>query len=256
MKCTISALLVLSLCGVPLARAGDPPLGDGQRTYATYCAGCHGVNGDGNGPAAGMLITKPRDFTKGVFKFRSTPAGTLPTDADVFRTITRGVNRTSMPGWWLIPEQERWALVATVKSFYPDWEATGAGVEIMVPAPPADLESAANVARGRVLYETLECGTCHGESGRGDGPSASQLEPDTWGNPQKPFNFTKGELKSGGSPADVYRTFMTGLNGTAMPSYYDIFAEPDGEFIKEGDAWNLVAFVLSLREPTKGAPRP
>ena len=32
-----------------------------------------------------------------------------------------------------------------------------------------------------------------------------------------------------------------------MPSYADIFAEPDGENIREGDAWNLVSYVLSLR---------
>jgi len=82
----------------------------------------------------------------------------------------------------------------------------------------------------------------------GDGPSARTLPADTWGNPQKPFNFTKGRLKSGAEPQDVYRTFMTGLNGTAMPSYEDIFASPDGENIKDGDAWNLVSFVLSLRK--------
>ncbi len=46
---------------------------------------------------------------------------------------------------------------------------------------------------------------------------------------------------------DIYRTFMTGLGGTAMPSYADIFGEPDGENIKEGDAWNLVSYIVSLR---------
>jgi cytochrome c oxidase cbb3-type subunit 2 len=224
----------------------------GRVVYARYCAGCHGVAGDGAGPAAPMLLVKPRDFTKGVFKFRSTAAGSLPTDADLFRTITRGVNRTSMPEWELLPERERWALVAVVKSFVPDWDARGAGTPIAIPPSPPDLESAEHVARGRVVFETLECGTCHGPEGRGDGPSAKTLAPDAWGNPQMPFNFTKGKLKSGGSPEDVYRTFMTGLNGTAMPSYYDIFAEPDGEYIKPGDAWSLVAYVRSLRG--KGTP--
>ena len=32
-----------------------------------------------------------------------------------------------------------------------------------------------------------------------------------------------------------------------MPSYADIFAEPDGENIRAGDAWNLVSYILSLR---------
>jgi mono/diheme cytochrome c family protein len=243
------ACLVVVIAG-GVAQADD--LASGRLLYDRYCAGCHGTMGNGAGPAAPMLLTKPRDFTKGVFKFRSTPAGTLPTDADLFRTITRGVNRTSMPEWVLLPDRERWALVAVVKSFYPDWAAQGAGTPIPIEAAPADLESAERVARGRVVFETLECGTCHGPEGRGDGPSAKTLAPDTWGNPQKPFNFTKGKLKSGGDPEDVYRTFMTGLNGTAMPSYRDIFAEPDGEYIKPGDAWNLVAYVRSLR--VEGGP--
>jgi cytochrome c oxidase cbb3-type subunit 2 len=194
-----------------------------------------------------MLIVKPRDFTRGVYKFRSTPAGSLPTDEDLFRTITRGINRTSMPGWSLLPERERWALVAVVKSFYDDWDPAGVGVPIVVASPPADLPAPASAARGRAVYDLLECGTCHGAGGRGDGPSAHSLEADAWGNPQTPFNFTKGALKSGGTPQDIYRTFMTGLNGTAMPSYYDILAEPDGEYVLEGDAWALVAYVLSLR---------
>jgi mono/diheme cytochrome c family protein len=231
----------------------DEALRHGQVLFTSYCAGCHGANGDGKGPAASMLIVKPRDFTSGQYKFRSTPNGTLPTDADLMRTITRGVNRTSMPEWSLLPERERMALVVYVKSFYPAWKEQGAGRPIFIPKPPATLGSPASVARGRELYEMLECGRCHGDAGKGDGPSAATLSPDVWGNPQKPFDFTKGALKSGAAAEDVYRTFMTGIDGTAMPSFADIFATPDGENILEGDAWNLVSYVLSLRVP-KGTP--
>jgi cytochrome c oxidase cbb3-type subunit 2 len=246
----VLALLLVAGASMPVARAAerDP----GRVSYDRYCVGCHGGAGDGAGPAAPMLLVKPRDFTKGVFKFRSTAAGTLPTDADLFRIITRGIHRTSMPEWQLLPERERWALVEVVKSFVPDWGGRGAGPSIAIPPVPDDLEDAARVERGKSVFEVLECGTCHGAEGRGDGPSAKTLSADAWGNPQKPFDFTKGKLKSGGSPEDVYRTFMTGLNGTAMPSYYDIFAVPDGEYILEGDAWSLVAYVRSLRE--QGAP--
>ena len=219
----------------------------GRALFTSYCAGCHGANGDGKGPAAPMLLVKPRDFTSGQYKFRSTPNGTLPTDADLMRTITRGVNRTSMPEWSLLPERERMALVVYIKSFYPGWKEQGAGTPIFIPRPPATLGSPESVARGRQLYEMLECGRCHGDAGKGDGPSAATLSPDVWGNPQKPFDFTKGALKSGAAAEDVYRTFMTGLNGTAMPSYGDVFDEPDGESIHPGDAWNLVSYILSLR---------
>jgi cytochrome c oxidase cbb3-type subunit 2 len=251
------ALLVVGVAAPTGAADLTPLQADGAQVYARYCVGCHGVNGDGRGPAAEMLITKPRDFTQGLFKFRSTPSGSLPTDQDLYTIISRGVYRTSMPEWTLLGERERWALVAYVKAFYPGWAERGTMAPIFVPQPPPSLGSPESVARGRALYELLECSACHGERGRGDGPSAATIAPDAWGNPQHPFDFTKGRLKSGSSPEDVYRTFMTGLNGTAMPSYYSIFAEPDGETILEGDAWNLVAYILSLREApaAKGAPR-
>jgi cytochrome c oxidase cbb3-type subunit 2 len=247
------AAAFLSLSAL-VAHAGQQEelLAHGRVVYETYCVGCHGAKGDGKGPAAEMLIVKPRDFTSGLYKFRSTPNGTLPTDGDLLRTVTLGVNRTSMPEWSLLPERERFAVVEYVKTFYPGWQEQGPGTPIFVPEPPATLGSPESVARGRELYELLECRRCHGDAGRGDGPSAATLAPDSWGNPQEPFDFTKGALKSGAAPQDVYRTFMTGLNGTAMPSYADVFDAPDGESIHPGDAWNLVAYIMSLR--TEGRP--
>lgn len=247
---SISAL-VRNAVGAELVVSETEQLHHGKALYATYCIGCHGEGGDGKGVAAAMLIVKPRDFTSGLFKFRSTPNGQLPTDADLLRTITNGVNRTSMPEFSLLPARQRMALVQYVKSFYPGFKEIGPGHPIYIPAPPATLGSPESIARGRQLYEMLECGRCHGPTGLGDGPSAATLAPDSWGNPQKPFNFTKGALKSGATPEDVYRTFMTGLNGTAMPSYADVFDEPDGENVKPGDAWNLVSYVLSLRASNK-----
>lgn len=225
-------------------------LEQGETVYNRYCVGCHGTSGDGQGAAADMLIVKPRDFTKGVFKFRSTPSGTLPTDEDLYKIITRGVYRTSMPDWALLSERERIAVVEFIKDFYPEWVERGAGTPIYTPPPPQWLGSEESVARGGELYDMLGCASCHGETGKGDGESADNLSPDVWGNPQKPFDFTKGRLKSGPTLQDVYRTFMTGIGGTAMPSYGDIFGEPDGESIFEDDAWNLVSYIVSLREPT------
>ena len=226
---------------------------EGATIYARYCVGCHGAQGDGRGPAAEMLITKPRDFTSGVFKFRSTPSGALPTEEDLYKIVSRGVYRTSMPSFSLLTERERIAVIEYLKGFYPDWATRGAGAPIFIPQPPPSIGTAEAIARGRELYIMLECTTCHGDGGRGDGPSAKQLPPDLWGHPQKPFDFTKGRLKSGPNVQDVYRTFMTGIGGTAMPSYADIFAEPDGENIRAGDAWNLVSYILSLRVPDSAA---
>ncbi len=245
----VSLLAAAALAGGARAAAQGRDLqADGKQVYEEYCIGCHGANGDGKGPAADMLIVKPRDFTKGIFKFRSTPSGTLPTDEDLYKIISRGVYRTSMPSWSLLSEHQRLAVIEYVKHFYPEWKERGPGTPIYVPPPPEWLGSEKSVKRGAELYDMLGCAACHGQTGEGNGSSAASLAPDAWGNPQKPFNFTLGNLKSGPTPQDVYRTFMTGVGGTAMPSFGDIFGEPDNESIFEGDAWNLVSYILSLRK--------
>jgi cytochrome c oxidase cbb3-type subunit I/II len=72
----------------------------GKNVYQRRCLGCHGVKGDGNGPAAAFIQTdRPRNFTLGVFKFRLTPTGSMPDEGELLRTITRGVRGTSMPTW-------------------------------------------------------------------------------------------------------------------------------------------------------------
>ncbi|MCC7265034.1 MAG: cytochrome c [Candidatus Latescibacteria bacterium] len=221
---------------------------EGKEVYLRHCAGCHGEKGDGKGPAAAMLIVKPRDFTSGIFKFVSTPNGSLPTDEDLYKVITRGLYNTSMPEWSLLSEKERVGVVQYLKTFSPRWQQERPEAPIFVPEPPEWIDSPESVARGAEVYNNLQCAKCHGATGKGDGPSAAPLDPDVWGNPQKPFNFTRGRLKSGPSAKDIYRTFMTGVNGTAMPSYGDIFAEPDGEYIREGDAWHLISYTRSLRK--------
>ena len=68
----------------------------GQEIYFRRCSFCHGLLGDGEGPAAEFLDPRPRDFTLGTFKFRTTQSGELPTDADLFRTVSRGLPGTGM----------------------------------------------------------------------------------------------------------------------------------------------------------------
>ena len=211
----------------------------GRLAYLTYCVGCHGETGDGKGPAARFLDPKPRDLTSGVFKFRSTPSGSLPTDADLHRVLTQGVLGTSMPSWQLLPENQRVALIAYLKTLSAEWESEYAyEAAIAMPGQPDYILSDSSIARGLELYGQMGCGECHGTTGRGDGPAAATLVDD-WGNTIRPFDFTSGPLKGGASAADVYRTFTTGLNGTPMPSYQDILSDED--------RWHLVSYILSLR---------
>lgn len=217
----------------------------GRLAYMTYCVGCHGVEGDGNGPAAPFLDPRPRDFTSGVYKFRTTPSGALPTDADLHRVITQGVLGTSMPSWQLLPENQRVALIAFLKTLSEEWESEyNYEPALPMPGAPEYVLSGSSITRGEELYGTMGCNQCHGPGGKGDGPAAAGLTDD-WGLPIKPFDFTSGALKGGASPADVYRTFTTGLNGTPMPSYQDILSDED--------RWHLVSFILSLRQDKKEA---
>ena len=66
---SISAV-VRTASGAEIVVSEAQQLHHGKVLYATYCAGCHGEAGDGKGPAASMLIVKPRDFTSGLYKFR------------------------------------------------------------------------------------------------------------------------------------------------------------------------------------------
>ncbi|MFQ5680097.1 MAG: c-type cytochrome [Gemmatimonadota bacterium] len=194
----------------------DLSTGDASRLFDAACAPCHGRLGNGEGRGARLLgRPQPRDFTPGVFKFRSTPTGSLPTDQDIFRTISRGVPGTWMPAWEdLLTQKQRWALVRYIKGFseYFAEEEPDPPVEI----PPEPGYSATLEREGRFVYAALKCWQCHGPRGRGDGPSAGELEDD-WGAKIRPYDFTRGRYKNGSTPSDLYRTLVTGLSGTPMP---------------------------------------
>ena len=209
----------------------------GKQLYGRYCVGCHGAQGDGNGENGSWIDPKPRDFTAGVFKCRSTPTGNLPTDQDVFNTITRGLVNTNMPSWVALTKQNRADLVAYVKIFSPRWKNEQAGAPIAIPPEPT--VTIAAILHGREVYQKVECWKCHGPEGRGDGPSASSLT-DSKNNPIRPYNFSaSSRFKCGDSNADLYRILMTGLDGTPMPSFSDV--------VQPGDAWDLVHFLRTLQ---------
>src|SRR5271166_4587412 len=89
----------------------------GKALYVRYCIFCHGPDGDGRGESAAYLDPKPRDFTKAMFKCRSTPSGSLPLDSDLYDTISRGIHASGMPSWKPLLRQERVDLVAYIKTF-------------------------------------------------------------------------------------------------------------------------------------------
>jgi mono/diheme cytochrome c family protein len=208
----------------------------GSREYRRYCVGCHGPAGDGTGENAQWIEPKPRDFTAAVFKCRSTPTGTLPTDADLYQSVSRGFVTTNMPAWDPLTQQDRANLVAYIKSFSSRW-SQGSGTPITI--PPETAVTMESILHGRALFQQLECWKCHGPAGHGDGPAASTLT-DSKDNPIRPYNFASGSrFKCGASNRDLYQIFMTGLDGTPMPSFVDN--------IQPNDAWDLVHFLRTLQ---------
>lgn len=209
----------------------------GAQAYRRFCSGCHGVIGDGEGENAPWIDPKPRNFTLGVFKCRSTPSGTLPTDEDLYNTIGRGLVNSNMPRWFPLTNQDRADLVAYVKHFSPRFAKEKPGTPIQIPPEPA--VTADRVKAGRAIFTKVECWKCHGVEGRANGPSAETLTDDQ-GRPIRPFNFhDETRFKCGITDQDLYRIFMTGLDGTPMPSYMDN--------LKPDDAWDLVMYLRSLQ---------
>src|SRR5262245_2312456 len=216
----------------------------GRSVYTRRCAGCHGVKGDGNGPMATFLDPRPRDFRLGSFKFRTTPSGSLPTDGDLYRTVTRGVRWTAMPTWHELPEKDRLAVIAYVKTFSLRWKEERPEPPIVIGDPPKATPDL--LARGKALYAQAKCAQCHGDEGKGDGPSAGELQDDSKF-PIRPTDFTRGQSKAGGDVRDIYRTMTTGLDGTPMPSFADSMSD--------AERWAISAYVLSLsafRDPLTG----
>jgi cytochrome c oxidase cbb3-type subunit 2 len=207
----------------------------GKLVYERRCTGCHGAKGDGNGPAATFLDPRPRNFTLGSFKFRTTPSGSLPTDGDLYRTLTRGVRWTAMPTWHELPEKDRIAVIAYIKTFSPRWKDEKPEPPILIVDPPKPTPEL--LARGQQLYTQAKCFQCHGDSGKGDGPSAGELRDDLKF-PIRPADFTKGQFKGGGEVSDIYRTMTTGMDGTPMPSFADS--------MKDDERWAISYYVLSF----------
>jgi mono/diheme cytochrome c family protein len=235
---TLLPVLATLLIIAPVALA-ENDVGDvhqGKVVYEQYCALCHGEQGDGKGHYSEDTTPVPRDFRQGTFKWRSTPSGSLPTDADLEKVLVNGLFGTSMSSFATsLTHRQRLDVVAYIKTFSPRFATEKPEAPITIPPEPS--YTAESVARGKAVYQKFNCAQGHGDGGRGDGPSADDLKDD-WGNKIVPYDFTEGHVKCGNNGSDIYRVFMTGLNGTPMPSFADS--------ISPVEAWDLVHFVQSL----------
>lgn len=235
--------------------AGQEQLARGQASYTMYCSGCHGAEGDGEGPAARFLDPKPRDLRKGKVKFASVAAGEMPTDDDLARTITHGLTGTSMPAWNLLPKEEVDDIVAYIKTFTPNRKPPGA--TIAIPADPWARSPEKGVAEGERVYHGIAgCNTCHPAYVEKatlqqhlksfDLPVGSfrermyESEPkdSEWGQPITPPDFLRDPVKSGRARGELVRVISAGVGGTAMPSW--------GATLTPKQLWGLAYYVEHL----------
>jgi DMSO reductase family type II enzyme heme b subunit len=249
MRNALTVLAASALFAWPSASADaqNAQLDRGRDVYDRWCASCHGFDGDGEGPAAAYMLPRPRDFTRGLYQIRTTAGGEIPTDDDILRIINEGMPGTTMPGWRdQLGRRDREALVAYLKSFYPPFET--------MPEPePLDFGRAPRATQerldeGRLFFDSIECWQCHGDAGRGEGPSAPELEDD-WGYPIRAVDLSKNwRFNGGGSVEDIYERLRTGMDGTPMPAFSDLI---DAGFMTDDQLWNLAHYVRSL-SPDRG----
>lgn len=251
--------LLLFVLFFAVAAGSDPSASSGQGTpagetlYARECAICHGIEGKGDGPAARYLAPRPRDFTLGLFKFRTTATGELPTDEDLFRTVSDGVPGTAMPsfgrGGRRLSEAQIRSLVSRVKEFSPDFRDKELRPQ-RIPAP-GDPPPPTLLRTGRELYQQTAkggCVVCHGSLGRGDGEEAG-THKDDWGDPILPANITRPwRFKRGASVREIFWTLSTGFNGTPMAGYQDSLSETQ--------RWALAYYVRSLLDQSVSEKEP
>jgi mono/diheme cytochrome c family protein len=204
----------------------------GARIYAEHCAVCHGPDGRGNGPAAPSLIPRPRDFTLGQFKYKSTLIGEAPSDADLIKTIADGLPAASMPYWRdLLSTDEIRAVVDYIKLFSTVFDKSPP-TKLAMPARVASSES--SIVRGRKAYEMRGCIGCHGSDGRGG----------LWLKDAKGYPVISRDLSApwtfrGGSAAEqIWLRINGGLAPSPMP--------PLAQEATQQERWDLVNYVLSL----------
>jgi len=233
----------------------------GGELYEKYCSVCHGANGDGQGIAARYCHPKARDLRTASFRLVSTE-NRVPSVADLAVVLEKGIPGTSMRSYGELSEAVRARLVDEVSRLrregmrehvvrllreeLPDEEPIeqevqqqldlrlNAGPAVAVPAFSGS--SPESVARGRTLFLTSACTTCHGDDATGG--AAPWLQDDE-GLPTRPRNLVVGEFKGGRGPASVYRRILLGLPGTPMPAC---------PLLTDGQRMDLVHYCLSLSE--------
>ncbi|MFQ5949494.1 MAG: c-type cytochrome, partial [Nitrospiria bacterium] len=216
----------------PVKLTGE--LAFGQTVYMKRCFHCHGVKGRGDGFSADRLNPRPANFARAQYKYASTIKETLPTDEDLFRTVSKGLPGTGMPAWEkVLSEEERRAVIQYIKTFsdkFAEQNGPPKKIDFGTKIPPSE----ESIAKGKELFLKKECNRCHGLEGRADGPNAAELK--VW-----PRNFTKGwTFRRTNAPEEIVQRITRGI--WVMPS----FAAGENVSTTIEERWHIANYVNSL----------
>src|SRR6266446_8403633 len=133
------------------------------------------------------------------------------------------------------------AYIKTFSTFFAD--TTQRPQPINFGSPPSGGNSPEALQVGRQFYDSIGCRKCHGDLGRGDGPSAPTLKDDA-GHPIFAANLHENwRFNGGGTVEDIYHRLRTGLDGTPMPSFSDLLEQ---KFLSDEQLWRIAQYVRSL----------
>jgi mono/diheme cytochrome c family protein len=249
----------------------DATLAAGSKLYRRHCLQCHGVAGDGRGPTGPWVHPHPRDYRQGIFKFVSSdgPGDRKPRREDLHRTLTVGIEGTSMPSFALLADDNLKTIISYVihLSIRGDVEFYITSHAIAAPAvpaealdwakgaleswsksdkkplkpknstpPPGNSQRLESIKRGYDWFTNSKvgnCVSCHFDYGR-----QAQFRYDAWGNLVRPNNLTNGVYRGGRRPIDLFWRIRGGINPCEMPKNED-----------EDKVWDLVNFVEALPYP-------
>ncbi len=113
--------------------------------------------------------------------------------------------------------------------------------DIRLPRAPAQASNVPNpfpptaevIDEGRKVYQGKgTCFTCHGVTGKGDGPAGLELRP-------KPRDFTNPQFQALRTDGELFWVIRNGSTGTRMFSY-------SPSVITEEEAWKVIHYLRTL----------
>ncbi|MGH0037966.1 MAG: cytochrome c peroxidase [Myxococcota bacterium] len=221
--------------------------GRGEQVYFEYCAQCHGLSGEGDGPGAAGLDPKPAAHARMAIH-------QLPDDY-LYNVVYFGGKEvgksSSMPDWGMTFDAQRVAdVIAYMKETFQAEVAPAAAGGGECPQPRATRQAPdealamtnplapdeGHLEAGRKLYQEaavpMACRFCHGESGDGLGPMAAGFDP-------PPRNFACAETMAPLADGQLFWIIRNGSPGTGMMAF---------PVLTDEQIWQLVLYVRSLAQ--------